>query len=83
MVVMLIVVVVVVRVWVNERSQSDVMSCNVLCCVVVRVWRSVLQRGEVCCGVALRCSALRCGVVECDAMKCGTLVLGEGRLCAP
>ena len=54
------------------------MPCDVLRCVVVRVWRRVLQRGEVCCGVVMRCSALRCGVVERDVMKCGALVLARG-----
>ena len=60
---------VVVLVCVDQGSQSDVMSCDVLRCVVVRVWRSVLQRGEVCCGVALRCDVLRYVAVWWSAMQ--------------
>ena len=74
---MVVLIVVVVFVCVNERSQRDVMSCEVLRCVVVRVWRRVLQRGEVCCGVVLFCTALRWGG-ERDAMQCDALVLARG-----
>ena len=68
-VIVVLIVVAVVFVCVNERSQSDVMSCDVLRCVVVRVWRSVLQRGDVCYGVALRCDVLRYVAVWWSAMQ--------------